>query len=119
MWILAPTPTSEQAMARTAAGLPAGIRLTDHISAALGAYATGKVTLAAAVVPTLTPAEPRYRLITTILDPDRAELRAAHVRSHRGCVVPRGVNRTMSNSPLRARRRQPTCYADYSVQIVK
>ena len=47
------------------------------------------------------------------------ELRAAHVRSHRGCVVPRGVNRTMSNSPLRARRRQPTCYADDSVQIVK
>ena len=30
------------------------------------------MTLAAAVVPTLTPTEPRYRLITTILDPDRA-----------------------------------------------
>ena len=30
--ILAPTPISEQATARTVAGLPAGTRLTDHIS---------------------------------------------------------------------------------------
>ena len=47
------------------------------------------------------------------------ELRAECVRSSRGRVVPRGVNRKMSNYPLRSRQTHPTCYADYDVQIVE
>ena len=47
------------------------------------------------------------------------ELRAEHLRSSRGRVVPRGVKRKMSNYPLRPRHPHPTRHADYGVRIVK
>ncbi len=47
------------------------------------------------------------------------ELRAEHVRSSRGRVVPHGVKRKMSNDALRPRRRHKTCSAHYRVRIVK
>ena len=47
-----------------------------------------------------------------------AELRAVRVGSSRGRVVPRGVERKMSDFPLRPRRSHRTRYADPTVRII-